>query len=131
VATREAEAERANNQQTVEAAAQYTADSIVRGLADLQLEFGDIITNLSTRLSTETAKLSEIQRAIAIESEHLQDLQQTRVVADALYLLTQEHQENLRLLEQQATRNRENLAKEMAEVRKTWQREQEHPLRSA
>lgn len=47
VATKEEEAEKEKNQRVLEAASQYTADSIVRGLADLQLEFGSVINALS------------------------------------------------------------------------------------
>lgn len=125
VATKEEEAEKEKNRTVLETVSQYTADSIVRGLADLQLEFGNIINGLSTRLTTETTKLDDLKRAIATENQHLQELQQTRVVADALYLLTQEHQENLRLLEQRSASDREALEKEIAESRKVWQREQE------
>jgi hypothetical protein len=124
VATKEEEAEQTQNQKVLTAVAQYTTDNIVRGLADLQLEFGSIVGDLSTRLSTETTKLDELKRAIAVETQRLQTLQKTRVVADALYLLTQEHQENLRLLEQRLTNERETLNKEMTEMRKVWQREQ-------
>jgi hypothetical protein len=124
VATKEEEAELEQNQKVLEAVSQYTADSIVRGLADLQLEFGGIIGDLSTRLSTETTKLDELKQAIAIETQRLQALQKTRIVADALYILTQEHQENLRLLEQRLAQERETLTAEMAETRKVWQREQ-------
>lgn len=125
VATKEEEAEKEKNRTVLETVSQYTADSIVRGLADLQLEFGSIINGLSTRLTTETSKLDDIKRATATETEHLQELQQTRVVADALYLLTQEHQENLRFLEQRSTSDRETLDKEIAESRILWLREQE------
>lgn len=125
VATKEEEAEKEKNRADLETVSQYTADSIVRGLADLQLEFGNIVSGLSTRLTTETSKLDDIKRAIATETENLQELQQTRVVADALYLLTQEHQENLRFLEQRSTSDRETLEKEIGESRKIWQREQE------
>ncbi|MBD2183904.1 coiled-coil domain-containing protein [Aerosakkonema funiforme] len=125
VATKEEEAEKEKNRTVLETVSQYTADSIVRGLADLQLEFGNTITGLSTRLTTETAKLDELKRAIAIATQNLQELQQTRVVADALYLLTQEHQETLRSLEQRAANDRESLEKEIVESRKIWQREQE------
>ncbi|WP_315889746.1 coiled-coil domain-containing protein [Kovacikia minuta] len=125
VATREEEAEKEQNRSVLEVVSQYSADGIIRGLADLQLEFGTVITGLSTRLTRETAKLDDLQRAIAAETQNLADLRQTRVVADALYLLTQEHQENLRLLEQRLTSDREVLEKEITETRKLWQREQE------
>lgn len=125
VATKEEEAEKEKNQRVLEAASQYTADSIVRGLADLQLEFGSVINGLSTRLTTETSKLDEVKRAISVENQHLHELQQTRVVADALYILTQEHQEKLSVLEHTAASDREALEKEIALSRKTWQQEQE------
>lgn len=125
VATKEEEAEKEKNRAVLATVSQYTADSIVRGLADLQLEFGNTITGLSTLLTTETSKLDDLKRAIATENQNLQELQQTRVVADALYLITQEHQENLRFLSQRSTSDRETLEKEIAENRKIWQQEQQ------
>lgn len=129
VATKEEEAEKQKNQQVLAIAAQYTTDSIVRGLADLQLGFNTTLGGLSTQLTTEHHKLDELQQAIAIETEHLTELQQIRVVADALHLLTQEHQEKLRVLEQQFSRDRETLDQDMIRTRKLWEQEQaEHEV---
>lgn len=125
VATKEEEAEKEKNRTVVETVSQYTADSIVRGLADLQLEFGNTITGLSTLLATETAKLDDLKRAIVVENQHWQELQQTRVVADALYLIGQEHEEKLRALEQRSSSDRESLEKEITSARKNWQQEQQ------
>ena len=125
VATKEEEAEKEKNRSVLAAVSGYTADTIVRGLADLQLEFGNTITGLSTRLTTETVKLDELKKAIAVANQNLQELQQTRVVADALYILTQEHQENLRLLQERSTTESESLEKEIAQSRKNWQQEQQ------
>lgn len=125
VATREEEVERERNKQILEVASQYTVDSIVKGLADLQLEFGSVITSLALKITTETSKLDELKQGIATEAQHLQELQRIRVVADALHLLTQEHQEKLRVLEQTATQERETLEKQMTEARRHWQQEQE------
>lgn len=124
IATKEEEAEKAQNQQILDRASQYTSDSIVRGLADLQLDFSTVIGGLTTQLTTETTKLDELQRAIATETNRLQDLQQTRVVADALYLLTQTHQDTLRQLDQQATVDRQTLNQEIVDTRNAWQQEQ-------
>ena len=125
VATKEEEAEKEKNKKTIEVASTYTVDSIVKGLADLQLEFGSIITGLSTKLNAETTKLDELKKAIQIENQHLQELQQVRVVADALHILNQEHQEKLRIIEENATNQQETLDKEITEIRKNWQKEQE------
>lgn len=123
IATKQEEAEKEKNQQILEAASTYTVDSIVKGLANLQLEFGSIITGLSEKLATENSKLDEVKRAIEIETQHLQELQQIRVVADVIDILTKEHQESLKSLEQNAASQGEALEKEIAQRRKDWQQE--------
>jgi hypothetical protein len=125
VETKEEEAEKAKNKELLEVASTYTIDTIVKGLADLQLDFGTIINGLSEKLNTESSKLDELRKAIAIETEHRQELQQIRIVADALHILTQEHQEKLHTLEENATQQREIIAKDTLEKRKAWQKEQE------
>jgi hypothetical protein len=124
IATKQEEAEKAKNKQILEAASSYTVDSIVKSLADLQLEFGGIVNSLSGKLGKENSKLDELNRAIEVETEYLQELQQIRVVADAVDILTQEHQEKLRLLEQDTASKLESLEKEITQARKDWQKEQ-------
>ncbi|ELR97815.1 hypothetical protein [Gloeocapsa sp. PCC 73106] len=123
VATKEEEAEKAKNQQLLTTVADYTLDSIVNSMALLQLEFGNIINELSERLTNESTKLDDLQKAIGVESEHLTELRQVRLVADALYLLRQEHQEKLKNLENQINNQRETLTKEQEQTRKIWEKE--------
>lgn len=125
VATKEEEAEKAKNKQLLDAASTYTIDSIIKGLADLQLDFGGIINGLNEKLTAESSKLDELKRAIEIETAHLQELQQIRIAADALHILTQEHQEKLTALEQNASIQREIIDKDIIEKRKLWQKEQQ------
>lgn len=125
IATKQEEAEKAKNKQILEVASTYTVDSIIKGLADLQLEFGGIVTTLSDKLAKENSKLDELNRAIEIETQNLKELQQIRVVADTLDILTQEHQEKLKTLEQDINSQRDALEKEIEKTRKYWQQEQE------
>ncbi|MCT7970734.1 hypothetical protein [Laspinema olomoucense] len=125
VATKEEEAEKEKNKELLAVASTYTIDTIVKGLADLQLDFGSIVTQLAEKLSTETAKLDELKRAISIETDRLEELRQIRVVADALHILTQEHQEKLALLDHQASLQQEGIETDQAQKRKTWQKEQQ------
>ncbi|TAG96837.1 MAG: hypothetical protein EAZ09_05395 [Oscillatoriales cyanobacterium] len=125
VETKEQEAEKAKNKQLLEVASTYTVDSIVKGLADLQLDFGSVINGLSEKLSAESSKLDELKRGIEIETAQLQQLQQIRVVADALYILTQEHQEKITALEQSAASQREVIEKDTIQKRKIWEKEQQ------
>jgi hypothetical protein len=124
IATKQEEAEKVKNKEILETASAYTVDGIVKGLADLQLEFGGIVNSLSERLAKETSKLDELNKAIEVETVNLKELQQLRVVADTLDILTQEHQEKLRILEQDTTSKREVLEKDIAQNRKYWQKEQ-------
>ncbi|URD51818.1 hypothetical protein [Chroococcidiopsis sp. CCNUC1] len=124
IATKQEEADKEKNKQILQTAASYTVDNIVKGLAELQLEFGGIVNGLSEKLSKETSKLDELKRAIEVETQNLQELQQIRIVADTLYILNQEHQEKLKLIEQGATTQQENLEKEITQTRKIGQQEQ-------
>lgn len=124
IATKLEVAEKAKNKQILEAASTYTVDSIVKSLADLQLEFGGIVNSLSEKLAKENSKLDELNRGIEIETTQLQELQQVRVVADAVDILTQEHQEKLKTLEQDTQTKREALEKEAAQASKDWLKEQ-------
>jgi chromosome segregation ATPase len=124
IATKQEEAEKAKNKETLEAASTYTVDNIVKGLADLQLEFGSIVNELSEKLARQNSKLDELNRAREIASQNLQELQQIRIVADTLDILTQEHREKLKTLEEDIASKREALEKEIAQKRKEWQKEQ-------
>jgi hypothetical protein len=121
VATKEEEAQLAKNKEIVTKAATYTVDTIVKGMADLQLEFGSIITGLSDRLTVEVEKLIQVKQSIEIETQHRSELQQIRVVADALHIITQEHQQSLKAIEQTLTIDREQLTKEQTNLRKQWE----------
>lgn len=124
IATKQEEAQKEKNKQILESATTYTVDSIVKGLADLQLEFGAIVNGLSEKLAKENSKLDELKQGIEVETQHLQELQQIRIVADALDILNQSQQEKLKLVEQETTSQKEALEKDITQTRKIWLQEQ-------
>jgi len=124
VATRQEEADRATDRQIVATVAQYSPEGLVRGLTDLQEVVGDTVAQLTLQLSDQIQTLQDLQRSIAVEQQRRQNLQQVRVVADALYLLNQEYQENLSLLEQRISQDRETLDQAQQSTRKGWEQEQ-------
>ncbi|MEM8640610.1 MAG: hypothetical protein AAGG51_17600 [Cyanobacteria bacterium P01_G01_bin.54] len=123
VATKEEEAEQQQNSALLERVATYTVDQIVNGTAALQLEFGEAIQTLAERLQGETDKLDELKKAIAVETRHLEQLQQIQIVADALYILRQEHTAKLQTLTDTTTEQREAITKAATQTRKLWQKE--------
>ena len=125
VETKEQEAEKDKNRELLQTVAGYTVDNIVNGMATLQLDFGSAIDNLSQQLETESGKLDELKQAIAVETEHLQQLRQVRLVADSLYILKQENQEKSRILEEKTNNQREAINKERTQTEKAWEKEQQ------
>ncbi len=124
IATKQEEAEKEKDKEVLATASAYTVDGIVKGLADLQLEFGTIVNELAEKLAAENSKLDELNRAIEVETQYLQELQKVRIVADTLDVLTQEHQENLRKIEENINQKKEALEKEKQQVLKEWEKEQ-------
>jgi hypothetical protein len=124
LAIREEVAERERDKRVVETASTYTVESVVKGLAELQLHFGGDIEGLAARLSTEIRKLEDVRRAIEVETRHVEELRHIIVAAEALNILTQEHQENARAFAADATRQRETLERDITEKRQAWQKEQ-------
>jgi hypothetical protein len=124
VATKEEEAEKAKNKQLLNKTIDYTVDNIINGMASLQLSFGGVINELAGTLTIESDKLEELKKAIAVEKEHLQQLNKVRLVADALHILSQEHQEKLEALKEKTAAQKEAITKEIAQARKEWQKEQ-------
>ena len=123
VATKEEEAEKAKNQQLLTKATDYTVDNIVNGMASLQLDFGGAVDSIKDKLTVESTKLNELKKAISVETEHLQQLSQVSLVADALHILQQEHQEKLQRLTEETDLQQENITQEITKTRKVWEQE--------
>jgi hypothetical protein len=124
VATKEEQAEKAKNQQLLVKATEYTVNNIVNGMASLQLDFGGAIDSIKDKLTEESTKLEELKKAITVEREHLQQLSQVRLVADALHILQQEHQEKLEKLVEATDLQQEKVSQEMTKTRKIWEQEE-------
>ncbi len=124
IATKEEKAAKKKNQQLLNKTVDYTVDNIINGMASLQLSFGTVISELADNLTTESNKLDELKQAITVEQEHLKQLNQVRLVADALYILNQEHQEKIASLQAQKIIAKEAIEKEIAQTRKQWEKEQ-------
>ncbi len=121
--TREEKARKKAERQLVEAASAYTVDTIVKGVAGLQLDFGRSIDALIETLNGEADRLNDLRRAIDVEKRRIGALRNLQVAADALDLLLQEHQENLKAFEAAHEARRAALEQEMAEQRAAWAQE--------
>ena len=112
------------DEKILETAAAYTVENIVKGLADLQLDFNSRVDDISGKLSAEVSKLAELRRAIQVAKQHLAELQKIRIAAEALNILTQENAQKSSAFEAESAQKRQALENEIAETRANWQKEQ-------
>ncbi len=116
---------RATDTALVEKAATYTVDSIIKGLADLNLNVGKALTELASLLTVEAHKLSDIRSAIEIETRKLKELHDIEVAAETLGLLIQEHEEKKAGFEAEQTETTAQFEADMALRKAEWKKEQE------
>lgn len=124
IETREQIAEREKNQSLLTKVADYTVDNIVNRMATVQLDFSNLTKEISDRLETESEVLSELKKAIQVEQEKLVQLRKVRLVADALYILQQEHEEKIKVLENRIAEAQNNIQEKQEKSRKQWAKEQ-------
>lgn len=113
------------DQKILEATSAYTVESIVKGLADLQLDFNSRVDDISGKLSAEVSKLAELRRAIQVAKLHLDELQKIRIAAEALNILIQENEQHAATFEKESGEKRQNLENEIVVTRAGWKREQD------
>ncbi|MEO1672971.1 MAG: hypothetical protein AAFR77_19705 [Cyanobacteria bacterium J06631_2] len=124
ISTKEEEVAKSKNQMLLAQTRDYTVDNIVNGMASLQLNFGNVVGELAAELAHESHKLEELSKAISIEREHLSRLKQVRLVADALYILNQEHQAKKANLKTNTAQILESVNREIADTKSKWEIEQ-------
>lgn len=124
IETKEEAVEKEKNKALLAKVADYTVNNIVNSMATLQLDFSNLTKEIATRLESESDVLTELKKAIIVEQEKLTQLQKVRLVADALYILRQEHQERIKTLENSTQNALDNIVKQQEKLRKDWEKEQ-------
>ena len=110
--------------EVVAKASTYTVESIVKDLADLHLNVGKALSELSEQLVGEANKLKEIQEAIGVEKANLEELHDIHLSADTLSALVQEHEEKRHTFEVEMKDRQEKFNLEIEQKRAVWLREQ-------
>ncbi|OJJ13958.1 hypothetical protein BKI52_45150 [marine bacterium AO1-C] len=124
ITTKEETAKKEENKELVSIASNYTPNSIVTGLAELQLSLGNSVEELALQLQGELSKLEELKSAIKVEKETLKYVKDSKVAADALHILTQEQDAQGKAFEENTTLQYKRLEEEIAEQNYNWEKEQ-------
>ena len=103
---------------------QASLDGIVSHLATLKINLTKQIDVLSESLLEEFHKLSELQQAIAIEQNHLQELYQIKETAHSLSALMLIQKEETEKFELKMQETREQFLREMEDKKSLWEKKQ-------
>ncbi|HEY9728265.1 MAG TPA: hypothetical protein V6D50_17580 [Chroococcales cyanobacterium] len=103
----------------------------IDSLTKLQSGFGSAVSELSEKLTSQAAKLEEIQRSITEETQQLQELHGLDEIAeDTLNNLIQAYEDSSKAFQEELNQRREASEQEIQELRKAWEKEQEDYKRS-
>ncbi len=123
--TRAQSAAQVEDLEIVERASGYSVEGIVKGLADLQLDFSTSLDSLAELLVGETERLAQLKRSIKVESGRLAHLSDIKVAAEAFQLLGIEQRERREAFDTATSERLEALETEESETRSNWSKEDE------
>lgn len=130
ITTKEEVAARQQDKEVVDRASTYTVESIVKGLADLQLAFDRTIEQVTSQLTSESVKLEDLQIGINVESQRLQELHHIEIAANAFDILIQDHDAKSNAFEERVAEQRKAFSEQVAAEREAWQKEEEEHERA-
>ncbi len=116
-----------NQQQVVSDKMVSTIDSIVK----LQSGFGSAVSELSEKLTTEAAKLTELQNSVTEEIQQLEELHDLEEIKEeTLDVLIQSYEDSSKAFQEELSQRRDTLDQEIQELRKAWEKEQDEHQRT-
>jgi len=118
------EIKKATQKALVGKATGYTAEAIVKGITELNLNVGRTLSELSQRLVAESEKLGELQKAIEIESMRLKELHDIDATLVSLKGVLEIQAERKAALEEEIAAKQSAFESDMTRKREDWKREQ-------
>jgi hypothetical protein len=116
-----------NAPQTVQDKMKFTIDSLEK----LQWGFGSAVSELSEKLTSESAKLQELQHKVAEEMQQLKELHNLdEIEENTLDTLIQTYETNSKTFAEEIGQRREAVEQEIQELKKAWEQEQEEHKRT-
>lgn len=122
---RKTEKAREEQSKIVEAASQNAPDRIVKALGETKLEIVKALDSLGERLMVEHKKLTDLQRAIEIETNNLHEMFEIKVNVDSLAALLQAQKEKKLSFDHEIEEKQTAFDAEMSQKRQQWKQEQE------
>lgn len=122
---RQVEKKKEEEKKIVSSASQLSTEKIIKGLADLKLEIGKSFEFLEEQLITQYKKLTDLQTAINVEQQNLEEIHEIKVNADSLAALLQAQAERKVKFETEVEQEKKEFDTEIVEKKDLWKKEQE------
>ena len=106
-------------------ASKLSNEIIIKNLAEVKLEIGKSFDKLEQHLSEEYRTLSNLQQAISIETNNLEELYAIKKSANTLEALLLAQKEKKSLFDQEMEKHKQEFDQKIEEKRSTWKKEQE------
>lgn len=110
----------------VQKAGELSVESIIKNIGSTKLEILNALDELSEKLTQEFRKLSDLKKAIEIETKNLDELYEIKVNTDTLGALLLAQKEKKAAFELDMEKKRAALDEEISQKRSSWKIEQEN-----
>jgi hypothetical protein len=124
IITKEEQARLDRNHSLVEETAGFTPQAIIKGIADLQWEVSTTAETLREKMQAELERLDNLRTALTVQQKALKESYQTKIAANALFVLKQEQIQREKALDEKHQEAMQKLREDMQEKRRSWAKEQ-------
>lgn len=109
--------------EVVEVADSLSSEGVVKGISNLKLEIGKMLTQISDRLEEEVSKFKGIQKAIEIKENEFKEVYEIEKTASTLAALIESQNLKRQEFESETAARKEELNKENQTIRAEWEKE--------
>jgi hypothetical protein len=117
--------EEKKNREAVQIAESLTSEGVAKEIANLKLDIGKMLTQLSDRLEGEVSKFAAIQSAIAAKEKEVQELYEIEKSAMTLAALIEAQNQKRQEFAVEMENKKETLREEIETPRFEWEKEKE------
>jgi len=114
---------RKKNKEVVEAVDLLSSEGVMRGISDLKLEIGKMLTQLSEKLEDRVAEYQKIKEAIQVKKTELQEIYEIEKAAHTLTALIEAQSQKKKEFEEEMRVKKEELEQEIQHLRAEWENE--------
>ena len=115
--------EEKRKKEVVEVADSLSSEGVVRGISNLKVEIGKMLTQISDKLEEEVNKFRGIQKAIEVKENELQEVYEIERSAATLAALIESQNLKRQEFESEMATEKEELTREVEETRAEWEKE--------